>query len=179
MLVIANLFPKLQTVKILVKGLFKNRCFRKRFDSQHVKYSQILAETSTREILSCFSIILKKVDFKNFSPRARLNLSDVCWQIERRSQVCRSILPEFATANSNAIIWKTFHHAFSSFWGKLICKMSALVLSEILGVFADILTSDCKYPVQYIHNLWLPIQMQLFEKRKTSSRFFVPFIHST
>ena len=50
--------------------------------------------------------------------------------------------------------------------------MSPLVLSEILGVFVDILIVDCKCPVQHIHNLWLPIQMQLFEKLKTFSRFF-------
>ena len=39
MIEIANVFPKLQTVKILFRALSKNRCFRKRFDSQHVKVS--------------------------------------------------------------------------------------------------------------------------------------------
>ena len=41
MMVIANVFLKLQTVKILVRALCKMGRFRKRFDSQHVKVSQI------------------------------------------------------------------------------------------------------------------------------------------
>ena len=56
--------------------------------------------------------------------------------------------------------------------------MSPLVLYQILGVFVDILTTDCRYPVQYCSNLPLTIQMQLFEKRKPFSQFFVPFMDS-
>ena len=36
-MLIANVFPKLQTVKILVRPLSKKRRLEKRFDSQHVK----------------------------------------------------------------------------------------------------------------------------------------------
>ena len=43
-MVIANVFPKLLTVKILVRPLFKKSRFRKRFDCQHVEVSQILAK---------------------------------------------------------------------------------------------------------------------------------------
>ena len=57
--------------------------------------------------------------------------------------------------------------------------MSPLVLGEILGVFVNTLTADGKYPVQGCENLQLPIQMQLSEKRKTFSQFFVPFLGST
>ena len=45
MIVIANVFPKLQTVKILVRPLSKKRRFRTRIDSEHVKASQILANS--------------------------------------------------------------------------------------------------------------------------------------
>ena len=45
MLVIANVFPKLQTVKDLVRPLSKKRCSRTRFDSQHVKESQLLVKS--------------------------------------------------------------------------------------------------------------------------------------
>ena len=45
MMVIAYIFPDLYTVKILVRPLSEKRRFRKRFDSQHVKPSQILATT--------------------------------------------------------------------------------------------------------------------------------------
>ena len=44
MIVTANVFPKLQTVKILIRPLSKKRRFRTRFDSQHVKPSQIPAK---------------------------------------------------------------------------------------------------------------------------------------
>ena len=35
------------------------------------------------------------------------------------------------------------------------------------------------YPVQGCENLQLPIQMQLSEKQKTFSEFFVPFLESS
>ena len=57
--------------------------------------------------------------------------------------------------------------------------MSPLVLGEMLEVFVNTLPVDGKYPVQGCENLQLPIQMQLSEKRKTFSEFFVPFPEST
>ena len=57
--------------------------------------------------------------------------------------------------------------------------MSPLVLGEILGIFVNTLTADGKYPVPGSENFQLPIQMQLSEKQKTFSEFFVPFLEST
>ena len=114
MIVIANVFPILQTLKNVVRPLSKKPHFRTRFDNQHVKASQILTK----------------------SP------------------------------------WECFCHVFSSFPRKLICKMSHLVLGEIL-------TGDGKCSVQDCKNLPLPIQMQLSGKRKTFCEFFVPFLQST
>ena len=45
MIVIANVFSKLTTVKILLRPLSKKRRFRPRFDRQHMKASQILAKS--------------------------------------------------------------------------------------------------------------------------------------
>ena len=45
MIVIANVFPKLEILKILVRQLSKKRRLRTPFDSQHVKMSQILAKS--------------------------------------------------------------------------------------------------------------------------------------
>ena len=56
--------------------------------------------------------------------------------------------------------------------------MSPLVLGEILELFVNILTADGKYPVQCCENLQLPIQMQLSEKPKSFSEFFVRFLDS-
>ena len=57
--------------------------------------------------------------------------------------------------------------------------MSPLVLGEILRVFVNRLTADDKYRVQDCENLPLPIQVQLSEKRKTLSEYFVPFLEFT
>ena len=57
--------------------------------------------------------------------------------------------------------------------------MSSLVLGEILGVFVNTLTLDGNCPVPDCKNFQLPIQMQLSEKRKTFSQFFVPVLEST
>ena len=72
-----------------------------------------------------------------------------------------------------------FYHAFLSFLGKLILKMSQLVLGELLAVFVNTLTTDGKYSVQDCENLQLPIEMKLSEKRKRFSQFFVRFHQST
>ena len=111
----SNVFLKLETVKIFLRSLPKKLPLRTRFDSQHVKASQIHSN----------------------SPRER------------------------------------FFHVFSSFSGKLILKISLLKLCKKLGVFLNTLSADGMYPVQDCENLHFPIQMQLPEKRKTFSEFFV------
>ena len=45
MIIIANVFPKLQTVKIFLRPLSKKLRFRTRFDSQRVKGSQMFAKS--------------------------------------------------------------------------------------------------------------------------------------
>ena len=56
--------------------------------------------------------------------------------------------------------------------------MSPLVWGGILGVFVNTLTAYGKYLVQDCENLEVPIQMQLSEKRKFFSEFFVAFLVS-
>ena len=45
MIVIANVFPKLQTLKIFVRKLSQEHRFRTGFGSQHVKASQLLPKS--------------------------------------------------------------------------------------------------------------------------------------
>ena len=59
-----------------------------------------------------------------------------------------------------------FHHFEESWLGNVSICFNAL-------------TADGKYPFHYCQNLQLPIQMQLSEKRKTFSQFFVWFLEST
>ena len=62
---------------------------------------------------------------------------------------------------------------------KLIWNMSPLLLGEMLRMFVNTLAIDLMYPVQGCENLQLPIQMQLCEKQKNFSQFFVPFVESS
>ena len=119
MIVIANVFEKLLTVKNLLRTLSKRRRFRTRFDRPYVKASQVLPK----------------------SP------------------------------------WEHFYTLVSSFSGKLIWKMSPLVLGEIFGVFVNTMTADGKYPVEDCENLPLSIQMQLSEKQKKFSDFSLHFLN--
>ena len=75
--------------------------------------------------------------------------------------------------------WEQFYLVFSSFWGKLIWKMSPLLSDKILGVFVYILTGKGKYPVQGFENLELRNEMQLSKKGNTFPGFFVAFLEST
>ena len=54
MIVIANVFLKLQTVKYLVRPISKKPNFRTRFDSQHVKGSEILVEFAWEQFYHIF-----------------------------------------------------------------------------------------------------------------------------
>ena len=65
---------------------------------------------------------------------------------------------------------------FSSFSGKLICKISPVMLGELLVLFVNTLTVEGMYPVQDCYKFRLPIQMQLSEKPKRFSQFFAPFL---
>ena len=117
MIVIANVFPKLQTVKDLVRPCSKKCCFRTPFDSQHVK-------SSPGQVKSA---------------------------------------------------WKNFYHTFLSLCEKLICKISPLVICEILVWFGKTLTANEKYLVRDCENLPSPFQIELSQKRKTFLQFFFHF----
>ena len=53
------------------------------------------------------------------------------------------------------------------------------MFGEILGMFLNTLSADGKYPIEDWEDLPLPIQMELYEKRKPFSQFFVRFLEST
>ena len=64
MIVIANVFLKLHTVEILVRPLTKKRRFRTRFESQHVKASQILAKSPWERFYHVFPLFSGKLIWK-------------------------------------------------------------------------------------------------------------------
>ena len=77
MIVIANVFPKLQTVKSFVRKLSQEHRFRKGFGSQLVKALQMLAKIRW-ETFIMFFIIMREFDLENVSPSFRWNLRGVC-----------------------------------------------------------------------------------------------------
>ena len=64
MMVVTNIFPNWYTVKILVRLLSQKRCFRKCFDSQHLKPSPILAKSLWECFYEFFSSIWGKSIWK-------------------------------------------------------------------------------------------------------------------
>ena len=67
MIVIANVFPKLQTVKNFVRPLFKKRRFGTRFDTQHDKVSQVLEKSPWERFYHVFSSFWERFVW-NISP---------------------------------------------------------------------------------------------------------------
>ena len=63
-IVIANIFPELQNVKISARPLSKKHRLRKRVDSQHVKASQILAKSPGKHFYHVFASFWGKLIWK-------------------------------------------------------------------------------------------------------------------
>ena len=66
MIVRANIFSKLQALKVLFTPLSKKLCFRTSFGIQHVKGSQTLVK-SVWEIFFIFLVTLKGTNYENIS----------------------------------------------------------------------------------------------------------------
>ena len=73
---------------------------------------------------------------------------------------------------------KPFDHIFPSLLGEMIRKIYPWLKFEIIGVFVDTWTADYKYPVPDCENFKFAIQIQLSEKQKTFSKFFIPFMEA-
>ena len=119
-IVTANVFPKLETVKILVRPLSKKISFRTQFNNQHVKASQIFAKSS----------------------------------------------------------WGRFCRVFSSFLGKLICKMSPLVLGEALVFFLTEWLPMASILFKIVRICSSQFKCYYLKKRKSFSQSFVLFLET-
>ena len=71
-----------------------------------------------------------------------------------------------------------FYQIFSSLWGEIIWKTSPWLNFSVIGLFVNTWTADYKYLIPDCENLSFLIQIQLSSKKKTFSRFFIPFIES-
>ena len=68
-------------------------------------------------------------------------------------------------------------YVFLSLWAKWSCKNSLLVIYEVQGLFVT-LNANGKTSLGKSENLQQPIQMQLSEKQKTSSKSSSTFLKS-
>ena len=64
MILIANVFPKIQTVKDLVRPLSKKCRFRTSIDSQHVKGYQSLVKSALEHFYHIFSSLWEEIIWK-------------------------------------------------------------------------------------------------------------------
>ena len=77
MIVIANVFLKLQTVKDLVKSLSNKRRFRTFYGSQLVKRSQTVAKSLWKIVYHISLITLRGNDLENISLMEIWNLTGI------------------------------------------------------------------------------------------------------
>ena len=75
--------------------------------------------------------------------------------------------------------WQNLYHIYWSLWMQLSCKKSLLVTCKISRLFPNTLSADGKYFLLDRDNLTQPIQMQVFRKQRTFSRFFSTFLKSS
>ena len=119
MIVIANVFPKVQTVKNLLRPLSKKRCFITRLNSQHVKASEIPANTPWQRFYHVFSSFSRKLIPKMVPLELGEILVVFVNTLSGDAEVSHWRFWEFVTLNSNGFIWKTkiFFSTFCSISG--------------------------------------------------------------
>ena len=105
--VINNVFPKLQSVKDLLRPLSKRGRFRTSFDRQHIKGSQRLPKIAWEHFYHIFLSLWGGNGFGNISVIELWNHRCVSWHIDCRLELSCSGLGEFVFPYANPIILKT------------------------------------------------------------------------
>ena len=100
----AYVFPKLQTVKGLVRPMSKKPRLRTSFDSQHVNGSQTTVKSAWMYFYQFFFITLMKTDVENVSLSDMWSLLAFCQNIDCRWQIYFLQKWEFTATNFNVII---------------------------------------------------------------------------
>ena len=143
MMVLANVFCGLQTLKNFVTPLSKKRHFGTRLDSWHVKGSRILAKSPWECFYQVFSSIWGNL-IREIFPLGLVEAKGRLLTRERQWQVSCSILREFATPNSNTFIWKTenfFVNFLFHFWNlHQILKILKKKMMVLFNVFSKLQT---------------------------------------
>ena len=80
---------------------------------------------------------------------------------------------------TQALLRSESQHLYQIHWSlpsQLRWKMSLLLTYQIFWLLVNTLAADEKYPILNRENLTIPIQMQLFQKQKTFSKFSARFL---
>ena len=106
-IVIGNVFAKLETVKNFVRPLSKKRRFRTSFDSQHVKVSLIFATSAWEHFYHVFSSLWGKLIWKRSPIVIPEMLGVFANTFTADDKYSDQDFDYFATLNSNTILSKT------------------------------------------------------------------------
>ena len=95
MIVIANLFLKLQVVKNFVRPLYKKGRFRTRLDTQHVNASQVLANSPWGHIYHVFPSIsenlIRKMCLLVLAEILLVFVNTLTADVKYRNQHCKNL----------------------------------------------------------------------------------------
>ena len=83
---------------------------------------------------------------------------------------------------AQALLKSASQHLYHIHWSlpnQFRWKTSLLLTCQILGLLVNTLAADEKYPVLNRDNLTIPIRMQLFNRQRTFSEFFLAFLKSS
>ena len=75
-------------------------------------------------------------------------------------------------------VWQHLYHIDWSLPSQLNWKKSLFLTCQILGLLLNTLAAGERNPFLNRGNLTIPIQMQLYQKRKIFSQFFAAFLKS-
>ena len=175
MVVIANVLPILQTIKDLVRRLYKRSRFRTTFDGQNIKGSTTLLKLTWEHFINIFKLYIP-----NAFPRLE-TVKDLVRPISKKARFRTSFDSQHVKASQKFVksAREHFYHVLPSLWWEIIWKISLLLIYQILGVFFNTLAADAKCPVQECEILSLLIEMKLSKNQKHFSQFFVPFMEFT
>ena len=175
MVVIANVLPLLQTIKELVRRLYKRSRFRTTFDGQNIKGSTTLLKLTWEHFINIFKLYIP-----NAFPRLE-TVKDLVRPISKKARFRTSFDSQHVKASQKFVksAREHFYHVLPSLWWEIIWKISLLLIYQILGVFFNTLAADAKCPVQECEILSLLIEMKLSKNQKHFSQFFVPFMEFT
>ena len=190
---VAPAFPKMWTVKYVVRQVSKKSSFSGPFNKQHGKCNDTLLKFERHHLYHIYWPIWSQLSSKTslglFVNRltaaqkySLINRDNLTQPVEMQFSLKLKTFSKFFFAFSKCRL--NFEHfekkmtlKADAFWKlrKLSWKKSILVIYKFLRLFVNTLTARGKYSLRNRGNLSLPIETQLSLTQKTFSQFFLHF----